>query len=120
MVRMPIRLAVLVAAAFAAISAFAGAPAGACACGIAIEATVSEESGLVVEGDGSERIVLSLDLASDGAERAAVVLPVPGKPTVAAIEHGDPIAYLEQATDHPPQTSDHRKRRRYRRGAAST
>ena len=72
----PIRLALLVVAAFAAISAFAGAPAGACACGIAIEATVSEESGLVVEGDGSERIILSLDLSSDGTERAAVVLPV--------------------------------------------
>ena len=99
----PIRLALLAVAAFAAIAAFAGAPAGACACGIAIEATVSEESGLVVEGDGSERIVLSLDLTSDGSERAAVVLPVPGQPTVAAIEHGDPIAYLEQATAPPPQ-----------------
>jgi hypothetical protein len=77
-------------------------PAGACACGIAIEATVSEESGLVIEQPGREQIVLSLDLASDGSERAAVVLPVPGLPTVDAIEGGDPLAYLELATAPPP------------------
>ena len=35
---------------------------------------------LVVESPGSEQIVLSLDLASDGGGRAAVVLPVPGVP----------------------------------------
>ena len=73
-------------------------PAGACACGIAIDASVSEESGLVIEGEGSERIVLSLDLESDGDGRAAVVLPVPGVPAVEAVRGGDPLAYLERAT----------------------
>ena len=75
-----------------------GAPAGACACGIAIEATVSDEQALVIEGDGTEEIVLSLDLVSDGPEPPAVILPVPGEPGVAAIEKGDPLAYLDQAT----------------------
>ena len=37
--------------------AFASAPAGACACGIAIDATVTEESALVVERPGGEQIV---------------------------------------------------------------
>jgi hypothetical protein len=80
----------------------AAPPAGACACGIAIDASVSEESGLVIEQPGREQIVLSLDLTSDGSERAAVVLPVPGEPEVAAIEKGDPLAYLDEATA-PPQ-----------------
>jgi hypothetical protein len=77
-------------------------PAGACACGVAIEATVSEEQGLVIEQDGSESIVLSLDLNSDGTERAAVVLPVPGEPTVEAVKGGDPLAYLDVATQPAP------------------
>ncbi len=93
--------AALTALAAAAALSLATPPAGACACGIAIEATVSEESGLVIEQPGHEQIVLSLDLASDGSERAAVVLPVPGIPTVDAIEGGDPLAYLEQATVPP-------------------
>ena len=74
------------------------APAGACACGIAIEATVSQEKALVIEGEGTEEIVLSLDLTSDGTEPPAVILPVPGEPEVAAIEEGDPLAYLDEAT----------------------
>ena len=77
-------------------------PAGACACGVAIEATVSEEQGLVIEQDGRESIVLSLDLTSDGPERAAVVLPVPGEPSVEAVRGGDPLAYLDVATQPPP------------------
>jgi len=76
-------------------------PASACACGIAIDASVSEESGLVIEEPGQERIVLSLDLTSDGPERAAVVLPVPATPTVEAVRGGDPLAYLERATAAP-------------------
>lgn len=80
----------------------AAQPAAACGCGIAIEASVSEESGLVIEQPGAEKIVLSLDLSSDGTERAAVVLPVPGVPAVEAIEHGDPLAYLDLATAPPP------------------
>lgn len=76
-------------------------PAAACACGLAIDATVSEESGLVIEEPGSERIVLSLDLTSDGTERAAVVLPVPATPTVAAVRGGDPLAYLDLAAAPP-------------------
>jgi hypothetical protein len=60
---------------------------------------VTEERGLVVERPGGERIVLSLDLASDSQQgHPAVVLPVPSEPTVAAIEHGDPLAYLDRAT----------------------
>lgn len=99
----PIRgaAAALAVPAAAAMLWLAAQPAGACACGIAIEATISEESGLVIEQPGREQIVLSLDLASDGSERAAVVLPVPGIPTVDAIERGDPLAYLELATVPP-------------------
>ncbi len=82
--------------------AFASAPAGACACGIAIDATVTEESALVVERPGGEQIVLSLDLTSDGTERAAVVLPVPGVPEVTAVRGGDPLAYLDLATRPEP------------------
>ena len=65
-------------------------PAQACGCGIAIDATVSQERGLVIEAPGRERIVLSLDLTSDGTERAAVVLPVPARPTVEAVARRRP------------------------------
>ena len=77
-------------------------PASACGCGIAIEAEVNQESALVVDKPGSEQIILSLDLKSQSDERAAVVLPVPGVPKVAAVEKGDPLAYLDQATQPPP------------------
>lgn len=77
-------------------------PANACGCGIAIEADVNQETALVVDKPGSEQIILSLDLKSQSDERAAVVLPVPGVPEVAAIENGDPLAYLDQATQPPP------------------
>ena len=87
----------LVAAALVVLGAAAG-PAGACGCGIALEASVTDERALVVDTPGRERIVLSLDLTSDGGGRAAVVLPVPGDPDVAAIERGDPLAYLDAAT----------------------
>jgi hypothetical protein len=73
-------------------------PADACGCGVAIEAEVNDETGLVVDKPGSEEIILSLDLESQGDERAAVVLPVPGVPEVAAIDEGDPLAYLALAT----------------------
>lgn len=86
-------------AAVAAVALWLGAPpAGACACGLAIDASVSEESGLVIERPGGESIVLSLDLSTDPGGRAAIVLPVPGVPTVAAVMHGDPLAYLAVAT----------------------
>jgi hypothetical protein len=99
-----VRKAALLIAAVAAAALWGGAaPAGACACGVAIEATVTDEEALVVEEPGQERIVLSLDLASDSRRgRAAVVLPVPSAPTVAAIEHGDPLAYLDLATAPEP------------------
>jgi hypothetical protein len=93
------------AAALAATLALAASPAGACACGVAIEATVSSESALVIEQPGREELVLSLDLTSDGSGRAAVVLPVPVVPEVAAIQRGDPLAYLEQATAPPPEAA---------------
>ena len=92
----------VLAALAAAAALWVARPADACACGIAIEATVHDEAALVIEKPGREEIVLSLDLTSDGPERAAVVLPVPGVPTVEAIAHGDPIAYLDQATQPPP------------------
>ena len=79
----------------------AAGPARACGCGIALEASVTDERALVVETPGRERIVLSLDLTSDGGGRAAIVLPVPGDPDVAAIERGDPLAYLDAATAPP-------------------
>src|SRR5688500_6713746 len=95
----PMRLIVpILAAALLAALTFGGSPAGACACGIAIEATVNDESGLVVEGQDKETIVLSLDLTSDGTERAAVILPVPDEPAVEAIRGGDPLEYLSVAT----------------------
>ena len=81
-----------------------GSPAGACACGVAIEASVGEEQALVVDHHHRESILLSLDLASDSAKaRPAIVVPVPGVPEVAAIEHGDPLAYLERATTPEPE-----------------
>lgn len=76
-------------------------PADACGCGVAIEAEVNDETGLVVAKPGSEEIILSLDLSSQSDERAAVVLPVPGVPEVAAIDKGDPLAYLDEATQPP-------------------
>jgi hypothetical protein len=100
-----VRLALRAGAPAIALAAIAAAtvlwlaqPAGACGCGVAIEATVSEEQALVVEQGGLESIVLSLDLTSEGTERAAVVLPVPGKPRVHAIQGEDPIAYLDEVT----------------------
>jgi hypothetical protein len=80
-------------------------PADACGCGVAIEASVNDETGLVVDRPGSEQIILSLDLSSDTDERAAVVLPVPGVPEVAAVDRGDPLAYLDEATQPPPEVS---------------
>lgn len=93
-----IAVAVLAAAALIAALTLAPRPAQACACGIALDASVTQESGLVIEEPGRERIVLSLDLTSDGTERAAVVLPVPSSPTVEAVRGGDPLAYLDKAT----------------------
>ena len=59
----------------------------------------------MIEHRNSESIVFSLDLASEDPDaRAAVVVPVPGDPTVAAVEGGDPLAYLERATAPPPAT----------------
>jgi hypothetical protein len=84
------------------------APAGACACGVAIDAQVTSERGLVIEKAGAEQIILGLDLTSDSSDqRAAVVVPVPGPadPTVDAIQGGDPLAYLERATAPPPDAA---------------
>lgn len=96
------RLAACAVAALGAALAVGGSPASACGCGIAIDATVARERALIVEHHHGESIVLSLDLVSDDpAGRAAVVVPVPGEPDVAAIERGDPLAYLERATAPP-------------------
>jgi hypothetical protein len=91
--------------ALGAVLALGGAPARACACGVAIEASVTSERALVIEHRRGEAIVLSLELTSDSEQsKPAVVVPVPGFPTVAAIEQGDPLAYLERATAPPPET----------------
>ena len=96
---MSARRAAIAALALAAFAVPGGAgPAQACGCGIALESSVSDERALVVDNPGHERIVLSLDLAGDPGGRPAVVLPVPGVPEVEAIEHGDPLAYLDTAT----------------------
>ena len=101
------RAGVCALAALVAALASGGSPAGACACGIAIDASVSEERALVIEHHHGEAIVLSLDLASDSPQaRPAVVVPVPGQPTVDAIEHGDPLAYLEEVTAPPRVTEE--------------
>jgi hypothetical protein len=83
-----------------------GSPAGACACGIAIDAEINAERALVIEHHHGESIVLSLELADSGeGGRGAVVVPVPAAPTVAALEQGDPLAYLERATAPPVASS---------------
>jgi hypothetical protein len=97
-------LTALVLAAFASLWS-ANQPAEACGCGVAIEAEVNSESGLVIASPGKEEIILSLDLESSSDERAAVVLPVPGVPQVAAIDKGDPLAYLDEATQPPPEVA---------------
>lgn len=94
-------LAAVALAALAAVALSSARPAQACACGVAIEASVSEEQALVIEQGGRESIVLSLDLTSDGAERAAVVLPVPSEPDVEAVRGGDPLAYTLPAGAGP-------------------
>ena len=71
------------------------APARACGCGIALQASVTRERALVIQKAGREEIIASFDLRSDDNGRAAVVLPVPGDPTVEAIESGDPLSYLD-------------------------
>lgn len=82
------------------------APAEACACGIALEAQVARERALVVDGDGREDIIVSLDLAADPGGRAAVVFPVPADPEVGAVEGGDPLDYLDTATAPRAAASD--------------
>jgi hypothetical protein len=82
----------------ACLVAVAADPAQACACGVALDTTVTRERALVVEAPGSEQIVLSLDLRPDGAGSSAIVLPVPADPKVTAISQGDPLQYLDVAT----------------------
>jgi hypothetical protein len=84
-------------------AALAASTAEACACGVALDATVSRERALVIDLPDREQIVLSLDLRSDTAGRSAIVLPVPGDPEVEALGGGDPLAYLDLAT--PPKAA---------------
>jgi len=104
-VSIALRRALWPAAALAAAAALWSAtqPAEACGCGVAIEAEVNSETGLVIAKPGKEEIILSLELASESDERAAVILPVPSTPEVAAIDRGDPLAYLDEATQPPPE-----------------
>lgn len=74
------------------------APAGACGCGIALDAEVSAERALIIDRGGREEIIASFDLQPDGIGRAAIVLPVPGDPEVEALQQGDPLTYLDIAT----------------------
>ncbi len=84
-----------------AVGLLVAAPARACGCGVALLADVTRERALVIERPGREDIILSLDLQSDGAGRAAIVLPVPSDPEVEEIEAGDPLTYLDIATRPP-------------------
>ncbi|WP_320670981.1 DUF2330 domain-containing protein [Patulibacter defluvii] len=105
-------LVALVVALAVALVAFAR-PAGACACGIAFDATVAQEQAIVSLKDGRESIVLSLDLAEPegaaaGDRRAAVLLPVPATPTVTAVraDQVDVFDQLARATAPLPEESD--------------
>lgn len=99
-------LAAAVLAAAALVAATAPHPAGACACGIALDATVSTERALVIETPVREQIILSLDLETEGPQRAAVVLPVPNDPRVDAVAGGaDPLAHLDAATAPEPEAA---------------
>jgi hypothetical protein len=80
-------------------------PASACACGMALDAEVSSEEALVVDRPNYEQIIISLDLDSEGSGRAAVVVPVPSDPEVEAVAKGDPLAYLDRATQPEPEAS---------------
>jgi hypothetical protein len=77
------------------------APARACGCGVALLADVTRERALIIERPGREEIIASFDLLSEGAGRAAIVLPVPSDPVVEEIEAGDPLMYLDIATRPP-------------------
>jgi hypothetical protein len=79
----------------AAAALVASAPAPACGCGVALESTVASERALIVHEKGREQLVTSFDLVARG-KQPAVVLPVPGRPTVRSVR--DPFEYLEAAT----------------------
>jgi hypothetical protein len=86
------------------------ASSSACACGMALQADVVRERALVIQHGGqghnaSEEIVASFDLTVDDGGRAAVILPVPGDPTVKAVA-GDPLGYLDLATTPPAAQTD--------------
>ena len=73
-------------------------PAAACACGIAIEADVAYEEGLVVWDGRRETATVKLDL-KDAEPRAAVLFPVPAEPRIGQVKSGtDLFGYLEEAT----------------------
>lgn len=91
-----VRRSVIALLALAAATA-AAVPAGACACGVALQSSVTRERALVIAKPGREEIVASFDLVRDG-KRPAVVFPIPGDPKVQAVEHSDPLAYLDAAT----------------------
>jgi hypothetical protein len=87
----------------------AARPAGACACGVALDARVTAERALLALEGGRERMVLSLDLAPTAADaRPAVVLPVPATPTVGVVraDQADVFRRLERATAPLPSPDD--------------
>jgi hypothetical protein len=84
-------------------------PAGACACGVALDARVTAERALLSLEGGRERMVLSLDLAPTAADaRPAVVLPVPATPTVGVVraDQAEVFRRLERATAPLPSPDD--------------
>lgn len=85
----------------AAVALLVAAPARACGCGVALLADVTRERALIIERPGREEIIASFDLLSEGAGRAAIVLPVPSDPEVEEVEAGDPLTYLDIATRPP-------------------
>ncbi|WP_022928739.1 DUF2330 domain-containing protein [Patulibacter americanus] len=87
----------------------AARPAGACACGVALDARVTAERALLSLEGGRERMVLSLDLAPKASDaRPAVVLPVPATPTVDVVrpDQADVFRRLERATAPLPSPDD--------------
>lgn len=96
------RARLLIAAACAAVALTAGPPAEACACGVALQASVTRERALIVDRGGREEIIASFDLRSEGSGRGAILFPVPADPEVEEVREGDPLAYLDRATAPKP------------------
>jgi hypothetical protein len=90
----------------AGVALLAAAPAGACGCGVALEADITTERALVIDRGGREEIIASFDLQPEGVSRSAIVIPVPADPQVEEVPSGDPLTYLDIATAAPAGGSE--------------